>query len=209
MSYILFVEGHTEKKAVPDFIKRWLDKKLSPHQRLDVVRFKGWPELVKDSPTKAQQYLAEKDVIAVIALLDLFGPTIYPHGKTTVDERYKWAKAYLEKKVNSPKFFQFFAVHEVEAWLLSDPHIFPHEIQNSLPKKIVHPETVDFDEPPGKLLDRIYRSKTDRSYLKVIYGQQLFKKLDPDLAYDKCPYLKQMLDKMLDIARDNGLSIVE
>jgi hypothetical protein len=208
MRYILFVEGQTEIKAVPGFLKRWLDKKIDPPIGLDVVRFKGWPELVKDSPQKAHLYLAEKDVMAVIALLDLYGPNIYPRTKTSASDRYRWAKTDLEKKVNNSRFFQFFAVHEVEAWLLSDPQIFPREIQNSLPKKIVHPETVDFDEPPAKLIDRIYKLKTDRSYLEAIYGPQLFKKLDPASAYDKCPYLKQMLDKMLEIARNNGCTIV-
>jgi hypothetical protein len=207
MKYILFVEGQTENKAVPEFIKRWLDNKITPSIGLDTVKFKGWPELVKDSPQKAQKYLAERDVLAVIALLDLYGPTFYPANKSSVAERYQWAKADLEKKVNQPRFFQFFAVHEVEAWLLSDPNAFPHEVQSSFTKKITHPETVDFDEPPGKLLDRIYRSKTNHSYLKVTQGQKLFKKLDPDLAYNKCPYLKDMLDKMLEIARANGCSI--
>jgi hypothetical protein len=208
MKYILFVEGHTEKKAVPEFLKRWLDKKISPPVGLKVVRFEGWPELKKDSPKKARLYLEKSDVIAVVALLDLYGPAIYPADKVSVAERYKWAKTYLEGQVNSPRFFQFFAVHEVEAWLLSDPQIFSFEIRNSLGKKSEHPETVNFNEPPGKLLDRLFKQKTEHTYKKVTQGQQLFKKLDPFVAYGKCPYLKQMLDKMCDIAWDNKHSIL-
>jgi hypothetical protein len=29
MKFVLFVEGYTEKKALPEFLKRWLDPRLS------------------------------------------------------------------------------------------------------------------------------------------------------------------------------------
>ena len=45
------------------------------------------------------------DIIAVIALLDLYGPTFYPDDKRTAEERYDWAKKDLEGKVNHPKFY--------------------------------------------------------------------------------------------------------
>ena len=74
------MEGYTEKKALSDFLKRWIDPKLDQRVGLKVVRFEGWPKLIKDSPKKARLYLEENDVIAVFALLDLYGPTIYPDG---------------------------------------------------------------------------------------------------------------------------------
>ena len=116
MKFILFVEGHTEHKAVPSFLKRWLNPRLLKKPvGIQPVRFEGWAELVKDAPTKANLYLSQPNVIAVIALLDLYGPTFYPDNKSTVEERYQWAKRNLEDKVDRPNFFQFFAVHEVEA----------------------------------------------------------------------------------------------
>jgi len=84
MKFILFVEGHTENKAIPSFLKQWLDPKLSKPVGIKSVRFEGWPELVKDSPTKANLYLSQDSVIAVIALLDLYGPTIYPDNENTL-----------------------------------------------------------------------------------------------------------------------------
>jgi hypothetical protein len=205
MKFILFVEGDTEKKSVREFIKRWIDPKLNRPVGIDVVKFEGWPELVKDSPKKAELYLNNNDVIAVVALLDLHGPTFYPPSRQSVSDRYSWAKANLEGKVQNPKFFQFFAVHEVEAWLLSDPGIFPdYYFSSSDERRIEHPETVNFNEPPGKFLNRIYRSRTGQNYKKVSQGQQLFKKLDPLVAYDKCPYLKELLDKMLEKAKQSG-----
>ena len=43
MKFILFVEGYTEKKALSDFLKRWIDPKLDQRVGLKVVRFKGGP----------------------------------------------------------------------------------------------------------------------------------------------------------------------
>ena len=201
MKFILFVEGHTEYKAVPEFLKRWLDPKLSKPVGIQCVRFEGWAELVKDAPVKAELYLSRSDVIAVIALLDLYGPTFYPVGKHTPDERYAWAKRYLEGKVGQEKFFQFFAVHEVEAWLLSEPTIFPTSVRAQVARLSQYPERVNGTNPPAKRLNEVYSKQTRRRYKKVVYGKDLFAALDPQVAYGKCPYLKELLDAMLKLAR--------
>ena len=53
MKFVLFDEGYTEKKSLANFFKRWLDPKLDQRVGIQVVRFEGWQELVKDSPDKA------------------------------------------------------------------------------------------------------------------------------------------------------------
>jgi hypothetical protein len=86
------------------------------------VRFDGWPELFRDAAQKAKMHLngpSKEKIIAVISLLDLYGPTFYPAHLTDRDERYLWAKQKIEGNVQEENFFQFFAVHEVEAWILS------------------------------------------------------------------------------------------
>jgi hypothetical protein len=205
MRFIIFIEGYTEK-VLPPFLKRWLDPKLKQPVGIKVVRFDGWPELIKDSTVKANMHLnsSQKDeIIAVIALLDLYGPTFYPEDKQTATERYIWAKNYLENKVNHPKFKQFFAVHEIEAWLLSDPNIFPSEIRKAIPSK--PPEQINSNEPPSMLLQRIYLRETKRDYKKVTNGSELFNKLDPNVAVEKCPKLKELLTEMLRLAQAAGL----
>ncbi|MBF0234671.1 MAG: DUF4276 family protein [Desulfamplus sp.] len=114
-----------------------------------------------DGPDKNQ-------IIAVISLLDLYGPTFYPPELNESKKRYDWAKKDIENKVNQSKFFQFFAVHEVEAWLLSDPNIFPVEVKRAFPKKIENPEKVNFNDPPAKLLERLYPLHVNRSYNSTI-----------------------------------------
>ncbi len=130
----------------------------------------------------------------------------HPSHQMTAEERVVWGKKYLEKKVKHPRFRQFFAVHETEAWLLSDVGIFPPHLQQSLTGKSRQPETVNFDEPPAKLLANIYRTRTASGYRKTTEGPALFRKLDPRIAYGKCPSLKALLDEMLLLARQASLS---
>jgi hypothetical protein len=208
MRFILLVEGRTERDSAAAFLKRWLDPQLRQPVGIQAVPFDGYADLVRKMATKARMHLngpKRSEIVAVIGLLDLYGPTFYPPDKATADERFAWGKEHFEKEVDLEKFRLFFAVHEFEAWLLCQPDIFSQEIKNALLNKVPHPERVNFNEPPAKLLDRIYKKQTKRSYKKTTYGKQLFAKLDPAVAIGKCPYLKAMLDEMLSLARAAGL----
>jgi hypothetical protein len=156
VKFILFCEGWTEKGALPDFLRRWLNSKLPQRVGVQPVRFNGWAEMVKDSPIKAPLHLRNPDVIAVIALLDLYGPTFYPSHCMTAADRFEWAKTHLETKVNNPRFRQYFAVHDVEAWILSQPELLPVPVKKKLLAASAQPETVNFNEPPAYLLNRLY-----------------------------------------------------
>jgi hypothetical protein len=37
----------------------------------------------------------------------------------------------------------------------------------------------------------------------VVNGKELFGKLNPDVAYQNCPKLKELLDKMLELAKQS------
>ncbi len=209
MKFILFVEGYTEKYGIPTFLKRYLDPKLSQPVGIKPVRFDGWAELVKDVARKSRMYLNDpkqkSEILGVISLLDLHGPTFYPSHAKSPAARHDWAKGHLEKEVGLDKFYQFFAVHEIEAWLLSDPDLFPPPVKKAFPAVVKTPEKVDFDEPPKKLLQRLYLEKARQTYKNVTHGEQLFRLLSPELAYKKCPKLKALLDKMLELAQEAGL----
>jgi hypothetical protein len=205
MKFVLFVEGHTEHKALPDFLHKWLDANLDQKAGIKTVRFNGWPELVKDLPVKAHMHLhgpGSEDTIAVIGLLDLYGPTFYPPYCTTIRKRMDWAISHLQKKVDDPRFRMYFAVHELEAWLLSDLNLFPLPVRNALLKNIQNPEAVNFETPPKKLLDRLYQEKLKRHYKELVNGKELFSRLDPNLVYAKCPNFAMMMDEMASLARN-------
>lgn len=209
MKFILFVEGETEGIAVGPFLKRWLDAELEKPVGLKVVRFQGAGELIRVAPERALRALnsPKGDVLAVFALLDLYEcPLPYPSHQMTVDERIKWGKEYMEKRIGHPRFRQFFAVHETEARLLSDVSTFPTQFQASLTAKSRNPEAVNFDEPPATLLENLYRTRIPSGYQKTTEGPALFRKLNPQMAYDRCPSLKALLDEMLLLAKQARLS---
>lgn len=204
MRFVLFVEGDTER-ALPAFFKRWLDPQLPQRVGIHSVRFTGWAEQRREVRKRARLHLngpRAEEIIAVISLLDLYGPDFYPAHLTGADERYDWAKSEIEKEVGHSKFRQFFAVHETEAWLLSQPELFPNEVRVGFPGRIDQPETVNFNEPPSQLLGRLYRDKLRRTYKKIVNGKELFDRLEPEIAYNRCPRLKELLDEMLRIAKE-------
>lgn len=206
MKLVLFVEGHTER-ALPAFFKRWLDARLPRPVGIRTVHFNGWRHYYDEIATKVELNLSGKagaDVVAGIGLLDLYGPDFYPKGAATPTDRYSWAKKHLEEKVGHPRFRQHFAVHETEAWLLAAPEILPQEVRKALPPRSARPEEVNFDEPPGKLLGRLYREKLSRSYKKVIDGGDLFRTLPPEQAVEKCPHLQVLLNEMLQLVQSEG-----
>jgi hypothetical protein len=205
MKLVLFVEGETEKRGLPDFLKRWLDPRLSPHVGIRVVQFRGAAAYYDEIAARVKLSFSGKsgrDVVAAIGLLDLYGLPFCPPDKKTAKARYAWAKEHLEGRVGHPHFRQHFAVHETEAWLLAHPEILPPEVRRALPGKASRPETVNLNEPPAKLLSRLYREKLDRRYKKVIDGANLFQSLSPDKAYEKCPALKALLDDLLTLAKE-------
>jgi hypothetical protein len=208
LKFILLVEGSTERDSAAGFLKRWLDPRLSQPVGIQVVAFNGYAELVRDMVVRARMHLEgpkQAEIIAVIGLMDLYGPTFYPGNRTTAEERYDWAKAYFEDQVAHERFRMFFAVHEFEAWLFSQPEIFPQDVQASMGKKFTHPEKINFNEPPAKRLNQIYRQATRKNYKKTTYGKHLFAKLDPPIAVQKCPFLKGLLEEMLALAKAAGL----
>jgi hypothetical protein len=209
MKFELLVEGQTEKDSAAAFLKRWIDPQLKQPVGIQVVSFNGYAEFARKMATKATMHLdgpKQTEIIAVVGLLDLYGPDFFPPDKISADERYDWGKTYFEQKVTRDRFRMFFAVHEFEAWLIGQPDIFPRDVKNALPiAKTAQPERVNFNEPPAKLLNRIYKQVIKKNYKKTTYGKQLFPKLDPLAVVSKCPYLKTMLDEMLLLAKGAGL----
>jgi Domain of unknown function (DUF4276) len=207
--FILFLEGHTEQSGIARFLKRYLDPpRLKERVAITCVRFAGWSEMVKDLGQLAYLHLNDPkyrdQTIGLVALLDLYGPSFYPSHVETASQRVSWAKAHFEKKVKHPKFRMFFAVHEVEAWFLSDLSLFPSELRKALSRKVKKPESVNFDTPPKALLKRLYREKLKREYKQVTQGIEFFAQLDPKAASAMCPYLKAMLDDMVSMAEGAG-----
>lgn len=214
MKFVMLVEGQTEQGSVASFLKKWLDPRLS--QPVGIApggKFNGYSDLLNNLERKVRLHLEgpnRDEIVAVVALIDLYGPDFYPPEKVTADERIEWGRTHFEGLVKHERFRFFFAVHEFEAWLLSQPEVFPRQVREILESKkqntkLAHPERVNFDEPPAKYLERIYKQAKRGNYKKTTYGKVLFSQLDPNVAVAKCPYLSQMLNEMLALAKDAGL----
>src|SRR3954469_21466164 len=101
MKFVLFVEGYTEKRALAEFLKRWLDPQLSSPVGVKVVRCEGVGDYYSSIKDKAHLSLSDRssfDVIAGIGLLDLYAPDFYPDHIKDAKERYAWAKKHLETR---------------------------------------------------------------------------------------------------------------
>jgi len=172
---LLYVEGDTEEAALPDFFGRWLVGKGTGLE-IKAVNFKGVGGYLREFSKRAKRDLRGTYTQGIIGLIDLFGSRLsFPTGSAS--EKYSWAKNELEQKVGDQRFRQHFAVHETEARLLSGENLFPQPIDARLPK--TPPEGINFQHPPGMLLQNLYSTHLDRNYGKVIDGTELFQKLDP------------------------------
>lgn len=196
MKIVLLVEGETEK-YLPPFLKCWLDSKTPAPVAIRVVNLQGAANYLKDFARRARIELSEAGAAAVVGLIDFYGSGLaYPDG--TTDQKYGWAQRSLQSLVGDPRFRQHFALHETEAWLFSQPQIFPHDVAKELPRK--DPETINLQNPPSRILKEIYQRKLKTKYAKPTEGAKLFRKLDPELAASRCPHLKLLLDDLLDLA---------
>ncbi len=212
-----FVEGDTERIVLPGFIARWLNPRLTvPVEIPAPVNLQGCGGFIQEIGKSAKGHLRSadsNDLIAVVGLLDLKGPEahhFYPPGVTAIQDRYEWGKRKIEQYVDHPKFHMFFAVHEIEAWLFSQPEIFPEFIREALFEGLPEPEEIDFDTPPSKRLKKTYdtliqQKSISHAYRKTGHGRKFFNSLDPERAYAKCPYLRKMLDALLSVSKKAGL----
>ena len=207
MRFVVFVEGHLERIALPGFLSSWLNSATTQRVGINVIRFQGGGEFKNKLASAVRRHLngpSNFDLIAIIGILDLYGVNYYPNHVSTVQERYDWLCQHFENKVDCAGFHMFSAVHELEAWILSQTEILPAEVRRALPGRVQNPESVNFDNPPSKLLQRLYREKLRRDYKKIVDGSSLFSQLDPSVAREKCPYLKKMMDKLLSLAQAAG-----
>lgn len=207
----LFVEGDTERgdarcATLPQFLHKWLDPQLPTGKRVGItaVKFHGVSNYLDDLPQKIGMYLDEGRANVVFGLVDLYGlppnrPDLSPC--TSVKDKISVARQFIRSLVPSEyqsRFRQHFAVHEVEAWLLAYPEAWPAEIREQITKRL--PEQVNFKEPPAEFLTRLLRT-LKKHFKKTTYAKNLFPKVDPQIAIDKCPHLRALAHDLLQVAK--------
>lgn len=204
MRIVLLMEGFTEL-YLPPFLKRWLDPRLAPRTiRISPVRYNGYGAYLRDVRQRVQIHLQSPVTLAVFGLLDLHHlvlPVPYPRNASRA-QRIAFARNQITGLIapgDRARFHQCFAAQETEAWLLSDPALFPDITLP--PPAVARPEEVNDQVPPSVLLDRLLRQGGGRGYKKTTRARDLFPKLDPNVVYSKCPNFRAMLDDMLAVAQ--------
>jgi hypothetical protein len=199
----LFLEGETER-SLPPFIHRWLDPQLPAGRKVGItpVKFHGVSNYLDDLPKKVKSYLDDGRANLVVGLVDLYGipaDRVDLSRHAAVRDKIVAARDYMRGLVPKEcrdRFRQHFAVHEVEAWLLAYPEELSKEKEIQAQIKKRPPEQVNFNEPPAKFLKGILHK-----YKKTVTAMNLFPKVDPQIAIDKCPYLKQFMEDLLSLAK--------
>jgi hypothetical protein len=211
LRFVLLVEGPSEKLALPQFFKRWLDERfLVPIDIKAIVRTGAanvCEEAPKDVP-KLLNALNAPELVGIISICDLASELPFLNPSKSKTERIEIATKFMLDKVDHDKYRHFFIVHELEAWLLSNPTIFGKELGSEVSKKIKkNPEEINDKKPPAKLLDEVFFAKTGRNYedRKPETCANAFRKLDVEKAYAACPSLAAILDEMLSMALAAGL----
>jgi len=203
----LFVEGDTERgearrRTLPRFIHNWLDPQLPEGRRVGItpVKFQGVSNYLDGLQRKIALYLDDGRANFVVGLVDLYGipaSRIDLSQYTTVKDKIIAARGYMRSivpKEYRDRFRQHFAVHEVEAWLLAYPEEWPPEVRDQITRRA--PEQIDLTEPPAKFLKRIVGR-----YKKTTTAMNLFPKVNPQVAIDKCPFLRQFMEDLLLLAK--------
>ena len=204
----LFVEGDSERgdarrKTLPVFFHKWLDPQLPALSKVGIqaIKFQGVSDFLDNVGKKVELYLTEQRANFVVGLVDLYGipPDRIDLSKSgTIIEKVSAARKHIRSLVAPEfrdRFRQHFAVHEIEAWLLAYPGKWPVEVREQIQKR--PPEQVNFKEPPAKFLKRILGGK----YKKTVYAKNLFPAVDPQIAIDKCPFLKLRAEDLLEISK--------
>lgn len=187
----ILVEGATEmafKRVLVDFLSSRLSGKMP---KLDFAPARGRIPKEERLQRVVRNLLDSND--AVIALTDVYTGTNPPDFNDAAD-----AKNKMRTWVGSEsRFYPHAAQYEFEAWLLpywpSVQKLAGSDHQCPSP----HPETVDHDKPPAKLLAEIFKK---RRYSKPRDATAILRGQDLAVSAARCPELKAFLNTILSLS---------
>ena len=129
---------------------------------------------------------------AVIALTDVYtGPVIA--FRDAADAKSKMARWVGPES----RFYAHAAQYDFEAWLIPYWGVI-QRLTGSNRRQPAHPERINHNKPPSRLLNEIFSAGTyRRSYIKTIDAQKILAGQDLTIAANACPELKSFLNTIL------------
>jgi hypothetical protein len=194
---VVLCEGDTEELALRYFIGRqWQADGLS-RVGLKGIDLGGKPQ---DVGKYAMRYLGERETLAVFTLTDLQGTTLIQHKPSDDLERKvsrmrEWLRAQIED-ADSSRFFPHVCVHQTEAWILAEGHALATRLRDPALKPDIGAESKNFENPPSKRLNDLFRHRGRPGYHKIIDGRPLFEKMEFEPVYKSCHYFQGFYDDL-------------
>jgi len=200
-SVVILCEGKSDEEILKVLFKKERLYHINPLlQPLDgVTEFKE-----RNIRSRVCSSLKRPGVLAVFALIDLKGSRVdYPPNITSYTNRAKFLKEHLKKFLSglpeSDRFYPHVAVHDIEAWILADKDAVAKYLKTStIAYKADVPESIDFNRPPSYILKDLFRDK-ELVYRKTVHGPDLFRTVNIDIVYNKCPHFKDFIDDLLKV----------
>jgi hypothetical protein len=198
---VLLCEGESEEIAAKYFLRRQLEAVGLKAVGLHPINLNA---KIEDIFTNTRRFRKDRDVVAVFTLVDLYGfNRVAFQAHATVGQKVEAARAWLREGASDvdPGFFHpHLAVHDLEAWLLAEGAALAERLHHRIAP---HPraEELDFERPPGKLVDDLFQKHRKEAYRKTIDGPPLYKSLAFDLVYQSCLYFREFYDDLQSTAK--------
>lgn len=199
---VILCEGETEEIAVKHFISRQWE--------VDGLRTVGLHPInlaskLEDVFDYVPRYRRDPQVIAVFALIDLYGMNRVQHrAHDELADKISRVKTWLRKNYGDDLmsfFYPHVAVHEVEAWLLAEGKCLAKRLKDLNIQPDPNAETKNFIDYPSKHIDSLFKSRRGDGYHKTNDGSPLFKCLQFEPVYDTCQYFREFYNQLKSVGQ--------
>ena len=132
----------------------------------------------------------------VIALTDVYtgaNPPAFSDAEDAKQKMQRWVG-------NEPRFHPHAAQFEFEAWLIPYWRRIQALAKYDQPAPTGNPENINHNSPPSRLLKDVFRRGNCRDdYVKVRDAGRILKDQDLNVAIQRCPELKSLVNTILGI----------
>lgn len=199
---VVLCEGDTEVWAVRGLLKRHLQSEGLTHVSLKPINLRG---KLEDVDPFVERYERELKVAAAFTLIDLYGMGRVRHGPgDSLDTKVARVLEWLNANVSgiAPGFFHpHVAVHEIEAWILAEGASLARRLKTSAVGPDPDAERKDFENPPKRRLNEMFRRYLHRRYEENRDGKALFEVMATGALYGTCHYYRVLYDDLARTAR--------